>query len=91
MSEANEQTVPVPDLETEPRQMINIEKVLALVPVGRTTLFRMERDGKFPASHYVSANRRFWYADEVAAWQRALPTNGRIGRRARRVSAGTSA
>ena len=74
-----------------PRRMMNIEEVLTIVPVGRTTLFRMERDEKFPASHYISANRRAWYADEVAAWQKTLPSNRRIGRRPRRVSAGSGA
>lgn len=62
-----------------PRRMLSLAKVLELVPVGRTTLFRMERKGTFPASHYVSPNRRCWYADEIARWQRSLPENSRIG------------
>jgi predicted DNA-binding transcriptional regulator AlpA len=61
--------------------MLTIAQVLEIVPVGRTTLFKMEREGTFPASHYVSANRRFWYADEVAEWQAALPLNRRIRRK----------
>lgn len=69
----------------EPRRMLSIGQVLEIVPLGRTTLFRMESAGTFPASHYASPNRRFWYADEIADWQRALPTNSRIGRK--RVSA----
>jgi predicted DNA-binding transcriptional regulator AlpA len=50
------------------------------VPVKRTTLFKMEKKGTFPASHYASANRRFWFADEIARWQANLPTNNRISR-----------
>jgi predicted DNA-binding transcriptional regulator AlpA len=76
--------VPPPDQAAQtasPRRMMTVEDVLAIVPVGRTTLFRMERDGLFPPSHYVSPNRRFWYADEVAQWQNALPTNSRISRK----------
>jgi prophage regulatory protein len=61
-----------------PRRMLNLEKVLTLIPVSRTTLFRMEREGRFPKSHYVSPNRRLWYEDDIIAWQDALPTNGRI-------------
>jgi prophage regulatory protein len=64
--------------------MLSIEMVLALIPVGRTTLFRMERDGRFPRSHYVSPNRRFWYEDEIIAWQKALPANRRINNHRRR-------
>ena len=66
---------------TEPRRMLTLAQVLEIVPVKRTTLFKMERDGRFPRSHYVSANRRFWFADEIAAWQETLPINTRIGRR----------
>jgi predicted DNA-binding transcriptional regulator AlpA len=70
----------------EPRRMLNIDQVLAIVPVSRTTLFRMERDRQFPTSHNISPNRRAWYADEVLAWQRALPANSRISRRAAKIS-----
>jgi prophage regulatory protein len=67
--------------------MLSVDQVLELIPVSRMTLFRMERKGLFPASHYVSANRRFWYADEILAWQEALPRNPRISKR-RGVSGG---
>lgn len=91
MNDQTQDVGPGPSADEAPRRMLNIDQVLGLVPVGRTTLFRMERDGKFPPSRYVSANRRFWYEDDVAAWQRALPDNARIGRRPRRVSARTGA
>ena len=65
----------------EPRRMLTIAQVLEIVPVRRTTLFKMERQGTFPASHYASPNRRFWFADEVAEWQATLPPNRRINRR----------
>lgn len=64
----------------EPRRMLTLAQVLEIVPVKRTTLFKMEKKGTFPASHYASANRRFWFADEVARWQANLPTNNRISR-----------
>ncbi len=65
----------------EPRRMLTEAQVLAIVPVGRSTLWRAEKEGKFPRSTYISPNRRVWYADEVAAWQRAvderIPNRGR--------------
>jgi predicted DNA-binding transcriptional regulator AlpA len=64
----------------EPRRMLTLAQVLDIVPVKRTTLFKMEKKGTFPASHYASANRRFWFADEIARWQANLPTNNRISR-----------
>jgi predicted DNA-binding transcriptional regulator AlpA len=71
--------------ETEQlRRMLDIDQVMEIVPVSRTTIFRMERDQTFPASHAISPKRRAWYEDEVLAWQRSLPVNNRISRRSRR-------
>jgi prophage regulatory protein len=70
-----------------PRRMLLIEEVLTIVPVSRATLFRMERGGKFPASTYISANRRIWYADDIAAWQDNLPAHRRVSRRTGKKSA----
>ena len=70
-----------------PRRMLNETQVLALIPVSRTTLHRMTKTGRFPKGTYVSANRRLWFADEVAAWQNAVdefnPSRGRGKGRAR--------
>ena len=64
-----------------PRRMLSEKQVLEIVPVSRTTLYRMEKAGKFPRSTYISANRRIWYEDEIVAWQDAVdefnPSRGR--------------
>jgi prophage regulatory protein len=70
-----------------PRRMLNEKQVLEIVPVGRTTLYRMEKTGRFPRSTYISPNRRVWFADEIIAWQNSVdefdPNRGRgKGRRA---------
>jgi predicted DNA-binding transcriptional regulator AlpA len=65
----------------EPRRMLTIAEVLAIVSVSRQTLFRMERDSKFSPCTYISANRRIWFADEIAAWQEAPPNHHHISRR----------
>lgn len=72
---------------TEPRRMLSEKQVLKVVPVARTTLYRMEKAGRFPRSTYISPNRRVWFADEIIAWQNAVdefdPKRGRgKGRRA---------
>jgi prophage regulatory protein len=76
-----------PEAETEgrapeigPRKMLNEAQVLAIVPVSAVTLWRMEKDGRFPKSSYISANRRVWFEDEIVHWQNEV--NGR--RRGRR-------
>jgi predicted DNA-binding transcriptional regulator AlpA len=76
----------------QPRRMITEEELLKLVPLSRTTLYRLIKGGSFPKGRYVSANRRLWFADEVVAWQAEVdqfnPNRGRgKGRRPRqRVS-----
>ena len=61
-----------PHDEPRLRPMLTERMVLDLVPISRTTLYRLERAGKFPRSVYVSPNRRFWFRDEVIAWQAAV-------------------
>jgi prophage regulatory protein len=74
-----------------PRRMLSEKQVLEIVPVGRTTLYRMEKAGRFPKSTYISPNRRVWFEDEIIAWQNAVdefdPNRGR-GKGCRRASAG---
>ena len=76
------------------RRMLNEKQVLDVVPLSRTSIYRLEKAGKFPRSTYISANRRIWYEDEIIAWQRAVdefnPSRGRGKGRRRRVSAGPS-
>lgn len=74
-----------------PRRMLSEKQVLEIVPVGRTTLYRMEKAGRFPKSTYISPNRRVWFEDEIIAWQHAVdefnPNRGRGKGRRHRVSA----
>jgi prophage regulatory protein len=63
-----------------PRRMLNEKQVLQIVPVSPTTLWRLEKAGRFPKSTYISPNRRVWFEDEIIAWQNGV--NGRSrGRR----------
>lgn len=79
----------VPDT-SEPRNMLSEKQVLEKIPVGRTTLYRMEKAGRFPKSTYVSPNRRFWFADEILNWQNNVdafdPMRGRGNGRRQRIS-----
>ena len=67
--------------KSAPRRMLSEKQVLEIVPVGRTTLYRMEKAGRFPRSTYISPNRRVWFEDEIIAWQNAVdkfdPRRGR--------------
>jgi prophage regulatory protein len=72
-----------PDSSCRVRRMLNEQQLLQLIPISASTLYRLERSGKFPRSTYISENRRCWFEDEVVAWQTSI--NGR--RRGRRVGA----
>lgn len=54
------------------RRMLNEAQVLEIIPVSRTTLYRMEKTGRFPKSTYISPNRRVWYEDQIVAWQNTV-------------------
>src|SRR5215831_5785845 len=74
--------------KSRPRRMLNEKQLLDIVPLSRTSIYRLEKAGKFPRSTYISANRRIWYEDEIVAWQNAVDEfdphrargNGRRGR-----------
>ncbi|WP_128933576.1 helix-turn-helix transcriptional regulator [Bradyrhizobium zhanjiangense] len=93
---AAKQTLTEPGVDaahrSTPRRMLNEAQVLEIVPVSRTTLYRMEKAGRFPKCTYISPNRRVWYEDEIVAWQNAVdefdPHRARgKGRRVRAVVA----
>jgi predicted DNA-binding transcriptional regulator AlpA len=58
--------------EAGPRRMLNEARVLEIIPISRTTLYRMEKVGRFPKCTYISPNRRVWYEDEIVAWQNTV-------------------
>ncbi|AMA59453.1 hypothetical protein BCCGELA001_26405 [Bradyrhizobium sp. CCGE-LA001] len=64
----------IPDqaLKSAARRMLNEQQVLDIIPVSRTTLYRMEKAGRFPKSTYISPNRRVWYEDQIVAWQNVV-------------------
>jgi predicted DNA-binding transcriptional regulator AlpA len=57
----------------EVRKMLDRRQVLKLVPLGRSTMIRMEKEGRFPRGVYIGRQHKYWYEDEVVAWQEALP------------------
>jgi prophage regulatory protein len=80
--------------ETGLRRMLSERQLLAIFSVSRTTLYRMEKAGRFPRATYISPNRRRWFLDEVLAWQNAVdefdPARGRGKGSRRRVSRGAN-
>lgn len=54
------------------RTMYDLDEVLQIVPVSKSTLKRLLAEGSFPTGHYISPNRRVWYEDEILRWQDQL-------------------
>ncbi|WP_414643903.1 helix-turn-helix transcriptional regulator [Bradyrhizobium sp.] len=66
------------------RNMLTEKQVLGIVPFARSTLWLMEKDGRFPKGRYsLNTRRKLWYEDEVVAWQVAMDGQGPHRRRRR--------
>ena len=62
MTAANRQevaTVGVSPGTSGPRRMLSEKQVLEIIPIGRTTLYRMEKAGRFPKSTYIGPTGAF--------------------------------
>jgi prophage regulatory protein len=66
--------------KSEPRRVMNEKQILEIVPVSRTTLYWMERDGKFPWPTYISPNRRVWLKTRSSHGKRGCEFNPNGGR-----------
>jgi predicted DNA-binding transcriptional regulator AlpA len=56
------------------RPMLSEKQILDRLPIARSTLQKWEKAGDFPRSIQIGPNRKAWYADEVAAWQKQRET-----------------
>ena len=50
------------------RRILSQKAVLERVPLSRTTLWRLERNGNFPKRIQISPNRIGWLEMDVEAW-----------------------
>lgn len=54
-------------------ELLRRKDVIAMVGLCYTTIYNMEKAGKFPARRKVSRGRVAWLRSEVEEWIRALP------------------
>lgn len=59
-------------LSTDDR-LIGWKELSRLVPVARMTIWRWEREKKFPR-HRKAGGRNVWLLSEILGWMEALPT-----------------
>jgi predicted DNA-binding transcriptional regulator AlpA len=60
------------DRTIELRAMISIADLLERIPISRSTLDRLVREGSFPKPCYLTPMKLGFYLDEVVAWQKEL-------------------
>jgi len=59
------------DMREQPRQpkrILRFPQVKARIPLSRPSIWRLERDGKFPKRLQISANAVGWLESEIDAW-----------------------
>ena len=49
-------------------QILRIIQLQKLIPLSRTTFWRMEKEGKFPKRIHLSTRSVGWRMSEVQAW-----------------------
>jgi prophage regulatory protein len=65
------------DLHQRPATSLPVDRFIsdaeqaAITTLSRTTRWRLEREGKFPKNHRISANRSARLLSEVLAWLQA--------------------
>ena len=63
---------------------IRFKELKTLVPLGRTTIWRMEREGRFPRSRRIGKSAKAWLETEVLAWMQERAVEGAARREALR-------
>lgn len=53
---------------TEAPRFLRFKEVAQMCGLSRTTIWRMQRDGKFPARRRISTNAVRWLAEDVENW-----------------------
>ena len=55
---------------------IRFKELKMLVPLGRTTIWRMEREGRFPQSRRIGKCAKAWVEAEVLIWMQERAGDG---------------
>lgn len=55
--------------ESKQREFLRLPDVIAMTTLSRSSIYRMESEGKFPARANIGASHMvMWWKDEVSAW-----------------------
>ena len=54
-------------------EILNVKDVSLITKLSRVTIWRLEKEGKFPPRIKISQKRIGWRKDEAAKWIESLP------------------
>ena len=54
-------------------QILDVKDVSLMTKISRVTIWRLEKEGKFPPRIKISSKRIGWRKAEVAKWIESLP------------------
>ena len=63
-------------IENQPLQILRGPEVVQRTGLSSTTIWRLERDGKFPRRRRISGNLVGWRSDEIEVWILECPEVG---------------
>lgn len=58
---------------TAPQRLLRLRQVIELTGLGRDSVYRLIREGRFPRQRRLSERASAWRSDEVAAWIESRP------------------
>jgi prophage regulatory protein len=58
---------------TSSLRLLRLPQVMELTGLGRDTIYRYIRNGRFPAQRRISDRASAWRADEIAGWIESRP------------------
>ena len=61
--------------EAKTMRYIRFKELRQRVPLGRTTIWQMMREGRFPQSRRIGKTAKAWLEDEVEEWIRKQAMN----------------
>jgi prophage regulatory protein len=62
-------------MATTKLHILRLPDVIRTTGVGRDTIYRLIRDGAFPAQRRISGRSSGWRSDEVEAWIESRPVS----------------
>lgn len=55
-----------------PQGVSRAKQILQLIPIGKTSFYKLVKDGKFPQPIKLGANTTVWRNSDVLAWLDSL-------------------